>query len=206
MEQDAAAEKRSFIELARRRQIIEQTIATLAELGYAQTSLAQIARRAGFSKGVISYHFAGKDDLIKETFFAVYMTGAAFMGPPIERETTAVGRLRAYIESNLGFMRTYPQHIRAIVEIVGGWRDEQGKFPLTATDEEPIIEIVAAMLRDGQERGEFCAFDPRVVARSLRGAIDAVAGELVVRPDIDLVAYGRELADLFARATRATPR
>jgi AcrR family transcriptional regulator len=206
MEEQDLAEKRSFIELARRKQIIEQTIDTLADLGYAQTSLAQIAKRAGISKGVISYHFAGKNELIRETFFAVYIAGAEFMGPQIERATTATGRLRAYIESNLGFMHAHPRHIRAIAEIVAGWRDERGKFPLTAQDEEPIVDILMAMLRDGQERGELRAFDPRVVARSLRGAIDAAAGELVVRPDTDLVAYGRELADLFERATSATPR
>ena len=39
-------------------------IEVLAELGYAQTSFARIAERAGISKSVISYHFAGKDELL----------------------------------------------------------------------------------------------------------------------------------------------
>ena len=50
----------SFIEKARRTQIIECAIETIAEVGYAQASLGQIAKRAQISKGVISYHFANK--------------------------------------------------------------------------------------------------------------------------------------------------
>ena len=43
----------TFTEAARRIQIIECAIETLATLGYAQASLAHIAKRAGISKGVI---------------------------------------------------------------------------------------------------------------------------------------------------------
>jgi AcrR family transcriptional regulator len=54
---------RTFIETARRAQIMAAAIDTIAELGYGQASLARIAQRAGTSKGVICYHFVGNDDL-----------------------------------------------------------------------------------------------------------------------------------------------
>ncbi|WP_338106680.1 TetR/AcrR family transcriptional regulator [Psychrobacillus psychrodurans] len=54
----------SFIEKARRNQIVECAIETIAEIGYAQASLGQIAKRAKISKGVISYHFANKEELL----------------------------------------------------------------------------------------------------------------------------------------------
>ena len=50
-------------------------IDTIAEVGYANASLARIAVRLGISKGVISYHFAGKDDLIAEIVSQVLATG-----------------------------------------------------------------------------------------------------------------------------------
>ena len=52
---------RTFTETARRAQIIAAAIDTIAELGYGQASLARIAETAGTSKGVIIYHFGGKD-------------------------------------------------------------------------------------------------------------------------------------------------
>ena len=58
--------ERTFIETARRAQIVAAAIDTIAEEGYPGASFARIAERLGISRGLISYHFAGKDDLIKQ--------------------------------------------------------------------------------------------------------------------------------------------
>ena len=58
--------RHSFIEEARRTQIAEAAIRLIASRGFARTSLAEIAREAGCSKGVILYHFKGKRDLVQE--------------------------------------------------------------------------------------------------------------------------------------------
>jgi AcrR family transcriptional regulator len=48
----------------RREQLAEAALLTLAELGYARTSLREIAQNSEFSHGVLHYYFADKDDLI----------------------------------------------------------------------------------------------------------------------------------------------
>jgi AcrR family transcriptional regulator len=48
----------------RRDQLAESTLATLAELGYAGTSLREIAQHTDFSHGVLHYYFEDKDELI----------------------------------------------------------------------------------------------------------------------------------------------
>lgn len=57
---------RTFIETARRAQIAAVAIDTFAGLGCAGASFARIAERLGISRGLISYHFAGKDDLMRQ--------------------------------------------------------------------------------------------------------------------------------------------
>lgn len=52
---------------ARRVQIIEATIATIAERGYSRTTLTDVARRAGLSHGLLLFHFDSKDRLLAET-------------------------------------------------------------------------------------------------------------------------------------------
>jgi AcrR family transcriptional regulator len=47
-----------------KRSLAEHAIATLARLGYAQTSLRDIAKCSGLSVGIIHYHFKDKVDLI----------------------------------------------------------------------------------------------------------------------------------------------
>lgn len=49
---------------ARRVELAEATLETLAELGYARTSLREIANNSQFSHGVLHYYFNDKIDLI----------------------------------------------------------------------------------------------------------------------------------------------
>lgn len=48
----------------RRDQLAEAALQTLAELGYARTSLREIAQNSEFSHGVLHYYFSDKVDLI----------------------------------------------------------------------------------------------------------------------------------------------
>ena len=79
--QPGAASERTFIETARRAQIVAAAIDTLAEVGYARASLGRIAQRIGISRGLISYHFAGKDELMTEVVREVLEQGTAYMNP-----------------------------------------------------------------------------------------------------------------------------
>jgi len=48
----------------RRAQLADAALQTLAELGYARTSLREIAQNTDFSHGVLHYYFSDKEDLI----------------------------------------------------------------------------------------------------------------------------------------------
>ncbi|GAB2696554.1 TetR family transcriptional regulator [Paenibacillus thermoaerophilus] len=74
-----AHEKQSFIAKARRAQIIDAAIATLDEIGYVNTSLAQIAKRAGISTALISYHFKDKNDLMDHTLMTLLHDEASYV-------------------------------------------------------------------------------------------------------------------------------
>lgn len=51
----------------RRTQMIEATIACIAERGYSRTTLTEVARRAGLSHGLVLFHFTSKEQLLTET-------------------------------------------------------------------------------------------------------------------------------------------
>jgi TetR/AcrR family transcriptional repressor of bet genes len=52
---------------ARRLQLIEATIETIARQGYSRTTLSEVARTAGLSHGLVNFHFETKDKLLVET-------------------------------------------------------------------------------------------------------------------------------------------
>lgn len=192
----------SFIGNARREQIKAAAIDTVVELGFAKASLAQIAKRAGISKGVISYHFAGKDELMEKLVTEFYLAGAYFMIPRLEAQTTNRDLLRVYIESNVEYVSANRHSISAIAQIFNNFRTADGKLRFGKEGNDELVEAVAAILREGQENGEFRDFDPWVMASSLRAAIDMASGEFEANPELDPAHYASELVMIFDRATR----
>ena len=194
---------RTFIEIARRAQIVECAIDAIAELGYANASLAEIAKRAGISKGVISYHFASKQELIEQVVKWVIEKHTASMLPRIFAEHSASGMLRAYIESNLEFLDTHRNYIMAVMNIAAGARDNDGQptIGLEVTFE-PAVRELEKLLRHGQKRSEFREFSTRVMAVTIRNTIDLLSPLLAADPKLDLKLYAKELATLFDVATR----
>ena len=194
---------RTFTETARRAQIVAAAIDTIAELGYGQASLARIAQTAGTSKGVIIYHFGGKDELIRELVAELVARGVAYMEPRIDAEPTGAGKLRALIESNLAFMRENRNHVVATVEIALNARAADGSRLYDFSIQDAGVTALEQLLAYFQGTGEFRAdFDPHVMAMAVRAAINAVPAQLARDPGLDIGHHAHELADLFHLATR----
>ena len=162
-----------------------------------------VAVTAGTSKGVIIYHFGGKDELIRELVAEVVARGVAHMEPRIDAEPTGAGKLRAYIESNLAFIREHRNHMVAIVEIVLNARAADGSPLYDLAVQDDGVAALQQLLAYFQGTGEFRAgFDPHVMAMAIRAAINAVPAQLARDPALDVGHHARELADLFHVATR----
>ena len=198
-------ERRTFIENARRQQIVGAAIDTIAEVGYAQASLARIAARLGISKGVISYHFASKDDLIKQVVIDVVEAGRAYILPRVFAEPTGPAMLRAYIESNLAFMREHRNYMVAVVEILrNGAFTTAGGRRVDGRDVDVAVQLLEEQLARLQAGGELRSdFDPGLMAVAIRATIDVVPHRLVLDTDFDIDKYAREIANIFDLVTRA---
>ena len=198
---------RTFTETARRAQIVRAAIETIAELGYGRASFGQIAKRAGLSStGLISYHFAGKDELMSEVVTEVMGTFTAFVLPRMQAQRTKAGQLRAFVESNVDFMRTHRTPLVALLDIMAGARRDDGSPLHGAGVAEADVAKLTEFLHEGQQAGEFRRFDPRVMAVAIMSLRNGVLRALAADPDLDLDIYERELVTLVALATRKEPR
>ncbi|MEU1783628.1 TetR/AcrR family transcriptional regulator [Streptomyces abikoensis] len=204
---DQKGSSRTFTEAARRAQIVGAAIEVIAEVGYTKATFTRIAKQAGLSStGMISYHFAGKDDLMREVVAEVFRVADGYMVPRIEAQPTGAGRLRAYIESNIELIGEFPKHLPAAVEVLANLRGEDDSMREFCAAMDSLVDMHTHLIRESQKAGEFGEFDPRVMALAIRGAIDSVVTRAAKDPDFDAVACGRELADLFDRATRKDTR
>ena len=156
----------TFTEEARRAQIIGCAIEVLAEVGYAQASYARIAERAGTSKSVISYHFAGKDELLEQVVHSVFAAAARYMIPRISTQHSARAVLGAYLRSNLEFIRDHRKDIDAVTEIFLNVRSRDGsrRFAGGPGGMEPRLKPLQEILQCGQDEGPLGEFDTRTMA------------------------------------------
>jgi TetR/AcrR family transcriptional regulator, fatty acid metabolism regulator protein len=193
---------RTFADEARRKQIVECAIEVIAEEGFAQASLARIAERAGVAKSVVLYHFAGKDELVEQVLMAVSLASAAALPARIAAQTSAMGKLRAVIESIVEFVDGHRNHALAGLETWNQTRSLPGRRRLAADLKGAGVEDIRLLFVEGQHSGEFGEFDPHVLAVMFRQAVDAVSLEAAIDPDADLRAFGAELVAMFERAIR----
>jgi TetR/AcrR family transcriptional regulator, transcriptional repressor of bet genes len=82
---------------ARRTQLIEATIATLADRGFSRTTLTEVAKRAGLSHGLVLFHFQSKENLLSETLDYLseeysnnWRSALAAAGPAPEAQLAAI--------------------------------------------------------------------------------------------------------------------
>jgi AcrR family transcriptional regulator len=192
---------RTFTESARRTQIVTAAIQVIAEEGYAKASFSRIAKHAGLSStGMISYHFAGKDDLLAACVAEIEKVTGAFMEPRIDAAVGHVAQLRAYVESNVALVGEHSAEVRALIDMV---KNAGSQSPAV----NGRIALFTEHFRTGQEAGVFCRFDPLTAALALTSGLDAVvATAAAATPEpTELARIGRELADLYVRATAPAP-
>ncbi len=86
---------------ARRAQLIEMTIDSLAEVGYVESTLTRIGRRAGVSAGLVAHYFQDKDGLLEATFRSLVARLGVRTRARLRQARTPRGRVQAIIDANL---------------------------------------------------------------------------------------------------------
>lgn len=183
----------------RRAQIVDAALDTIAAEGYARTSFARIARTAGLSStGLISYHFAGKRELMAEVVRVVTGELTEFVAERMDAADGPGAELRAYITANIEFASKHRTRLLAAIDVARADPSARQESLLDAD-----LRTLTRLLRAGQRYGEFRFFDVEVMAVAVRSVRDGVLDRLASDPDTDPDRYTEELVTLFDLATRA---
>ena len=191
----------TFTQRKRREQLIDCTIGAVVELGFQGASVGEVAQRAGVSKGVVTYHFAAKDDLIFAAVARIFDSITEALESRL-RGTSPETFVADYINAWVDYYRTQTRYVLAIREIWGNFRDDRGHQHFGSQAIEGELGVVRQVLEYGQAEGILSDFDARVMAATMKAALDSLLNQLAADPELDVEAYGRELVTLFERATR----
>ena len=193
---------RSVTSSVRRRQIIDAAIEVIAESGYAKTSFARIAEKAGLSSTrFISYHFHGKGELMAAVVADVISGIGDYVGQRVQAESTAAGKLRTYIEAVVAHIDGHRAPMIALTEVMLG-----AGFGDGIAGDQAATSHLETILRAGQASGEFREFDAWVMAMAVQRSVDGLPFLLQANSGIDLAAYASELVTLFELGTARSDR
>lgn len=189
-------------EAARRAQIIDATVDVIAELGFAKASFARIIERAGLSSTrMISYHFADKKELMTATLMALIDDHDRYVEEHTPADADRATLLRSFLEVEIAYLAAHPRQVLALSEIAANARDSDGSPLFDVVVHDLRVGRLARQLTQGQREGQFTDFDPEIMARTIRHALEGLAQQLVADPGLDVEHYSAELTALFTRAT-----
>jgi len=90
------------MEEIRRRQLIEATIASIHEVGFAESSLSRISAKAGVSTGIVHHYFEDKAELLESTLRQLGTNLRLSVVRRLNAARTPIERLLAVIDGNVG--------------------------------------------------------------------------------------------------------
>jgi AcrR family transcriptional regulator len=167
---------------SRREQMLRAALEVIAERGYAETRIADVAERIGISPALVIYYFKTKDQLLTESIRYLeniwYATG--------QRRMTELPTAMARIEEIVA-MSCLPE---ADAEPRSSWTLWLDFWTLAARnpevaglrqrDDERWRDMVSSLVTDGQQSGEFRAVDADSFAILFCSLLDGLAIQIAL--------------------------
>ncbi|MGE5581781.1 MAG: TetR/AcrR family transcriptional regulator [Bacillota bacterium] len=151
--------------------IMEATVRVAFRKGFANTRTSDIAKEAGVSEGLIFKYFPTKSHLfatiIKDNFQRIKKGVDLIIG---EHSLSALAKIEALIDFHFDFFTNQ----RNIAYLILGHSDRKiigNVEPILEYGIKPYTQLIAEILKNGIDTGEFRHFDPETVAIALVGTM-----------------------------------
>ncbi|GLY69549.1 TetR/AcrR family transcriptional regulator [Amycolatopsis taiwanensis] len=166
---------RPNVEAERREQILQAACKVIAERGFRAVRVADVAKAAGLSSGIVHYYFSNKRDLVHAAFERNFTHSLERRTAILESEDDAVTKLRALVDAYLPADDETVEAWHVWAEL---WVEAIHDPDLQELNDRAYGEwrrIVAGIVRDGQAAGEIGKTDAVEVANLLVAVLDGLA-------------------------------
>ena len=158
----------------RRLALLKAAFREVAEKGFSDTTLDDIARRAGVSKGVTLYYFESKDELFRDLFSWLIDSIHERMREAVAREEDPVGKVRALVAMIFPSPSKNRAFFRAFVDFCGLAARHERFRQVNARFYAGCREIDGGIAEEGMRRGVFAVRDPREAGSTMRAIFDGL--------------------------------
>ena len=157
----------------KRDRILRAAVRVFAKKGFHGARVAEVARSAGVADGTIYLYFKNKEDLLLQLFTDRLDHLLAECKRTLGDQPTPEDRLRRIIELQLGLLEEH----RDLAEVITVKIRQSKRILQTGTMPRFVeyLDTIAEVVAEGQAQGTLRRdVSPRVVARSLFGALDGL--------------------------------
>jgi len=158
----------------RREQIVEVALGLFGERPYGAVSMADVARAAGVTRGLVHHYFATKPDLYRAVLDALLATGPTVVRTDLDLDIEEV--VAANADASLDFMQRNRETMLAISQPAGVGQDPRLAEIVDQARETVVDRILTNHLGTADVPPEV-----RLVIRGYLGMYEAVAREWLVR-------------------------
>ncbi|MFC3991462.1 TetR/AcrR family transcriptional regulator [Actinoplanes siamensis] len=165
-----------------RQRLYEAAVELIAEQGFNETTVDDIALRANVAKGTVYYNFKSKSDLFKE----LLRHGVGLLTEEFRRAVAGLPpreAVRALVRAQLAYIQRYQAFAQLLVSEM--WRTNREWQQTLALLREQAIGVIAETVQAGVDSGDLPAdLDVRVASAALFGVGLVVAVDwLVFQPE-----------------------
>jgi len=190
----------------KRERILRAAVKVFARKGFHGARVAEVARAAGVADGTIYLYFKNKEDLLLQIFTDRLDGLLAQCRRSLGDEPTPEARLRKIILLQLGLLEEH----RDLAEVITVNIRQSKRILQTGTMPRFVeyLDTIAEVVAEGQAKGALRKdVSPRVVARSLFGALDGLTltWALGRAEPGGLTRAAGQIADIFIEGLRVGP-
>ncbi|WP_343223700.1 TetR/AcrR family transcriptional regulator [Paenibacillus oenotherae] len=139
--------------------IFDATIQLVNEIGFAETSISKIAKKANVSNATIYIYHENKEDLLLKTYLKVKGKMSEKMFQGMDESRTVKERFESIIHNFVEFIQTYKEYFLFLEQIMNSPLPQKWCLDDTASLFQPIFE----MFDTGKRQGLFKQEDVRML-------------------------------------------
>lgn len=158
----------------RRAEILDAVLSVIIDIGFTEMTVADVAKRAGVSTGLVHYHFSSKDELILAAVSAASADDIDRVDRIAGRDASALERIEQLLCDSLPESSTDPYWLLWI-ETWGEARRSPELAAVMAELDRHESSVIEALIESGRGAGEFTCADPAVTVTRLTALRDGLA-------------------------------
>jgi AcrR family transcriptional regulator len=180
-----AKTKNPELEQQRKALIIDTVARLLSEGSHRQLTLERVAHEAGISKGMVTYYFSSKDQLILQTIHHFLDRQGRRLMAIASSELPIRERLQELLATALPDRETLERDVRFQAEVLSFAKDVPEAYEAVRRSYVAFRQACEALVVMGIEEGYVTAPDARWTYVLLHSLLDGLAVQITMDPDLD---------------------